>query len=267
MMYQILKTLAHSDNKKTTAAAISTAYNPYKAELFLKHLGPRLMNYQGQTVLDVGCGTGNLAILLAKNGAKHVFGVDIDAERVATAQRLAVQQGVADRVTFHAGDFNAYQPPQLVDLALNEDAFEHIAQPLEALRKIHSCLVPGGQLATIFGPLWGSPYGAHCWGFSRVPWLHFLFPERVVLQVRAEMFRPDEPATRYEQIRGGLNKMTVAKFNRLATQAGFAITWQRLNPPQDHGKWKLLNHLVNGLPLLNELGALQYAAVLQKKGG
>jgi SAM-dependent methyltransferase len=48
---------------------------------FVAALGPR-------TVLDAGCGTGRVAIELARRGI-DVVGVDVDASMVATARRLA----------------------------------------------------------------------------------------------------------------------------------------------------------------------------------
>ena len=265
--YWLLKSLSHSRNKMTneqiSKRAAKNSYDPYKAGLFLDYIGKHLA-YKGKTILDVGCGTGNLGILLAKSGATRVVGIDIDEERVQTARRLAKEYGVADRVEFEAIDFNEYEPRELFDLAFNEDAFEHVLNPLTSLRKIHSCLVCGGLLGTIFGPLWYSPYGAHMWGFTKVPWVHFLFAEKTVLRVRAEVFRPDENIIKYEDIRGHLNRMSITKFRKLVFEAGFTIQATRVNPPQDLGKYKIPNMLVNSVPFFQELGALQFLAVLKK---
>lgn len=53
----------------------------------------------GERVLDVGCGSGVLAIAAAVLGAAEVVAVDVDAGAVATTAANALANGVADRVT------------------------------------------------------------------------------------------------------------------------------------------------------------------------
>jgi SAM-dependent methyltransferase len=57
------------------------------------------------TVLDVGCGWGELLlrVLEASTGTRGL-GVDLDEEAVAAAHRRAVDRGLADRATFEAAD-------------------------------------------------------------------------------------------------------------------------------------------------------------------
>lgn len=55
-------------------------------------------------LLDVGTGSGILAIAALLLGAKRAVGVDIDAQSVKTAGENAQINGVADRVEFKVGD-------------------------------------------------------------------------------------------------------------------------------------------------------------------
>jgi SAM-dependent methyltransferase len=266
--YALLQVLSHSKNLNTNSEISSQgyqdAYAPSDAEGFLPHFDKHL-DYRGKAVLDIGCGTGNLAITLAKQGARHVVGVDVDKERIVLARKKAVGEGVASSVTFIRADFvKEYEAPHLFDVAFNQSAFEHILSPLECLGKIHGCLAPGGLLGTLFGPLWLSPYGAHMWGFTPVPWVHLFFPELVVLKVRTERYRPDEIVHQYEDIRGHLNRITVKRFKQYATDAHFEIQAIRLNPAQDRGKYKLVNKVINAVGPLQEFGAHQLLAVLKK---
>lgn len=58
----------------------------------------------GDTVLDVGCGSGILAIGALLLGAESAVGVDIDPIAVTTAEENAKINGVADKFTVLSGD-------------------------------------------------------------------------------------------------------------------------------------------------------------------
>ena len=57
----------------------------------------------GDTVIDVGCGSGILAIVAAKLGAGHVYATDVSPDVVEVGRANAEEQGVADRITFFCG--------------------------------------------------------------------------------------------------------------------------------------------------------------------
>jgi release factor glutamine methyltransferase len=61
-------------------------------------------------VIDIGCGSGVLAIIAAKLGAAHVFAVDISPDVVTVGTENAASQGVADRLTVLRGDLFAPVP-------------------------------------------------------------------------------------------------------------------------------------------------------------
>src|SRR5919107_162832 len=65
---------------------------------------------EGLRCLDVGCGTGLLAIQLALNGAEHVHAIDIDRRAVANTLSNAFRNGVADRMTGEAVDLYPWVP-------------------------------------------------------------------------------------------------------------------------------------------------------------
>ena len=57
----------------------------------------------GAQVLDLGCGSGILAIGAAKLGAGHVLALDIDSVAVESALDNVAQNGVADKITVQQG--------------------------------------------------------------------------------------------------------------------------------------------------------------------
>jgi len=58
----------------------------------------------GDTVIDVGCGSGVLALVAAKLGAAKVYGVDLSQRAVDAARENARRLGLDHRCEFRAGD-------------------------------------------------------------------------------------------------------------------------------------------------------------------
>jgi ubiquinone/menaquinone biosynthesis C-methylase UbiE len=79
-------------------------YNEEEAVEFIKRLEIR----QGSKVLDVGCGTGNAAIPLARAGA-NVIGVDIATNLLEQARARAGSEGL--KIDFREGDVEALPFP------------------------------------------------------------------------------------------------------------------------------------------------------------
>jgi ribosomal protein L11 methyltransferase len=61
----------------------------------------------GTQVLDMGTGSGILAIAAVKLGAAHVLAIDIDPVAVQVAQENAAENGVADKITAQTGSLES----------------------------------------------------------------------------------------------------------------------------------------------------------------
>jgi SAM-dependent methyltransferase len=72
-----------------------------------------------RSVLDVGCGIGDLAIETVRHGAARSFGFDLSPKAVGEARRLAAARGVADRATFEIGDGSKVPLPGADVVVLN----------------------------------------------------------------------------------------------------------------------------------------------------
>ena len=180
---------------------------------------PELLQWiNGADILDFGCGCGHQSIALAAKGAKSVMGVDIVSANVAEARCLS---GGATNVAFA----ETVPDQASFDIIVSQNSMEHFEDPLQILRLWRRSLRPGGFVLVTFGPPWLSPYGAHMHFFTAVPWVHLVFSERTVMSARSK-FR-DDGAMHYHEVPGGLAKLTVGRFEHLATQAGFRISMAR----------------------------------------
>jgi SAM-dependent methyltransferase len=176
--------------------------------------GPRIWSdIAGKTVMDIGCGIGLEAIEAARHGARRVIGIDIRESVLEVARRAADEAGVADRCVFTT------RSDERADLILSVDGFEHYDDPAGMLRVMRERIEPTGRVLVAFGPPWFHPLGGHL--FSVFPWAHLLFTERALIRWRSD-FKSDG-ATCFRETAGGLNQMTVGRFERLVAESDFAV--------------------------------------------
>lgn len=99
----------------------------------------------GQTVLDIGCGTGSLLLRLASTGAT-LHGLDVSPEMVRIAREKA-SAAAAENVTFHVGAFDqtftTFGPGSLSGICAY--SILHLVDDYDAaLQQIYDTLEPGG---------------------------------------------------------------------------------------------------------------------------
>jgi SAM-dependent methyltransferase len=177
-------------------------------------LGPGIWRaLAGKVVLDFGCGDGTDTIEIARRGARRVIGLDIREDVLERARAEAERAGVADRCVFTTSS------DERVDAVMSIDGFEHYADPEQVLHTVRRLLNPDGRVFITFGPPWLHPLGGHL--FSVFPWSHLLFTEKALIRWRSD-FKSDG-ATRFSEVAGGLNQMTVRRFQRLLARSDFAV--------------------------------------------
>lgn len=99
---------------------------------------------QGQDAIELGCGTGYVSGWMAKRGAR-VTAIDISPEQLATARKLAAQNG-AD-ITFLEGNAEATGLPNAsFDFAISEYGAAIWCRPEIWLAEAWRLLRPGGTL-------------------------------------------------------------------------------------------------------------------------
>jgi len=179
-----------------------------------------LESLRGLSVLDYGCGQGLEVIEAARAGAELAMGIDIDESSIEICRERAAREMVQDRCRFAAA------PEGQFDIIISLDSFDHYSNPEGELEKMYRLLKVGGLVAASWGPPWYHPYGSHL--LELPPWSHLVFSESAIMEWRS-CFRNDG-ATRFSEVKGGLNKMTISRFDRLIGNSRFRIESRDIIP-------------------------------------
>lgn len=153
-------------DQRLPAAALPAMHEFYdrfqpQREYFLHHFGSFLPHVDRRCevrtrqprLLDLGCGVGTQAHLLAARGAR-VTGLDFDAQRIAGAKAMTnwfVEEmgGGELPVEFHAADafsFLAEQSPETFDGCYTQFALAYMRPYRELLAAVDRVVRPGGRL-------------------------------------------------------------------------------------------------------------------------
>jgi trans-aconitate methyltransferase len=98
----------------------------------------------GESILDLGCGTGQLTARIAQMGAA-VRGIDADAAMIAKAQ-----QNYPD-LQFAQADARNFLVEAPVDAVFSNAVLHWVTEPDRAIQCIYQALKPGGRFVAEFG--------------------------------------------------------------------------------------------------------------------
>jgi ubiquinone/menaquinone biosynthesis C-methylase UbiE len=105
---------------------------------------------QGMHVLDVGCGTGDVAMVAAElvGPSGSVLGIDTAEEALAAARARAARLE-RDWLRFERSDIHGFEAKGDFDAVTGRFILLHLADPAGALKHLAGCLRPGGIAAFI----------------------------------------------------------------------------------------------------------------------
>ncbi len=90
-----------------------------------RHIAAKLLIDEGDSVLDIGCGFGGMALYLAGvAGAGKATGVTLSEEQIAAAKARAERSGFAERLDFRLHDYRDVE--ETFDRIVSVGMFEHV---------------------------------------------------------------------------------------------------------------------------------------------
>lgn len=199
----------------------------------------------GMTVLDVGCGPGDVmltaAALVGPTG--HIIGVDADPAIIALAQERIAAQGLTN-VTFLTGPLESIVLDTTVDAIVGRKILIHLPHPGLVLQRLVAYLRPGGVVAFVENDFADEPIAA-----PPVPLL-------------ADYLRWCREVT----LRSGLNPATGRNLHHILLEAGLRAPEQRLEcrffSGRESPEYELAAAVLRGvLPRLLALGIASEAEV------
>ncbi len=112
----------------------------------LAHICRKLRMKGGQSLLDIGCGWGGLAVFAAKHFKAKVTGITLSKDQASFASQAVADAEVSDDVKIHIRDYRELPDSEDYDVIVSVGMSEHVgADNLpEYFRKAFRLLRPGG---------------------------------------------------------------------------------------------------------------------------
>lgn len=206
----------HTSQKTYLSAAgkdwLLPFYDLFTQLLGVKEIHKKLVNQSvieaSQQILEIGCGTGNLAILAKKmNPNAQVVGIDPDPKALKLARRKAERKGLNLQFDLGFAEELPY-PDTSFDRVLSSFMLHHVQSDAKflAIQEIYRVLTPGGSLHLVdFEEARRNEFGGGLHGFlaSRIHGRHGSSHQQVVIDLMNKAgFEDSMEVTRQTSIMG-----------------------------------------------------------------
>jgi len=207
------------------------------AQAIAKNLS-KWIDLRGKTVLDFGCGMGDLDVALAEDFACNVTGVDVK-ERPEwkklthpRVERMVLDLSVPENAQRFAGRF---------DVIASISVLEHVAHPYRALEGLRTVLKPG-RYAWLKANLYRGPKASHRYREVHFPWPHLLFTDEVFRQFYERI------GMRYKGA-AWVNKLTHYHYREYFDRVGFEVLKEWFSTtPIDEGFYVRFEEILGRYP-------------------
>ena len=104
--------------------------------------------HEGQSLLDIGCGSGGPTLRMAARTGIIAHGIDVHADGIAAARKQAEERQLTDRVTFEVCDARDRLPfeERSFDAVMSIDAISHMSNRTQVLLQWARIIKVGGRL-------------------------------------------------------------------------------------------------------------------------
>lgn len=222
-----------SDGKKELSEAERRPMQEKEWMRFWERMGTGVPDFKDRVVVDYGCGYGYDTLLMLEAGAKHVYCLDVVAERLEDSETLHRSKGFKNTTYIENTDVTALAGKVgagTVDMVVSRNVMEHVPSPKDTLDSIHAVLKPGGIAYIGASPLYYSPRGSHFGGKCAVPWVHLIFSEKTILNTFKALYDLPEDIERFQDIPGsGVNKMAYRDYETLLESFDWEIAIKYVN--------------------------------------
>ena len=174
----------------------------------------KIVQWSGKKVLDVGCGTGELAFLISKKGAK-VKGIDYSEEGIDIAKKKYRHSNLSYELVDVSKKISGKY-----DVIVSIGTLEHMDKPYQMLKKFKNHLNPNGKIV-ITSPNWTNTRG-------------------LILMTLRLLF--DAPITLAD-----LHYLTPVDFKNWGQRLEMKLTWKTIEHSWGNGE-KLISDLKERLP-------------------
>jgi cyclopropane fatty-acyl-phospholipid synthase-like methyltransferase len=131
--------MGHNERERRRLAAQAAILDPITEQL-LRRAGLA----SGMSVLDFGCGVGNVSVIAARlvGPSGRVKGLDIDEPALTIARQRALEQGLTN-ITFERTSVVDFRPETPVDATIGRHILIHVAEPSALLKTSFAALKSG----------------------------------------------------------------------------------------------------------------------------
>ena len=139
-------------------------------------------------IIEIGCGGGGISTFLAMNGAKKVYGIDINKEQIKVAN-IFIKEFREKNNAHICVEFIEMNATDLqfddnsIDIIFADSAFEHFTDPEKVIKECNRVLRENGKLIVPCFSSWYSKNALHLKKGLAVPWANLFFSEQTIINV------------------------------------------------------------------------------------